>query len=431
MTETTSSLQRTTLPLDRRRPTGDQPRSSVAARLVTGAALSGICLVLLPIALLVLGAFVPKLPVIGQLGSLLSGWFAWAGLATALLLVVRLLLTGRSAARKRRPWHHVVASFAAAVLVGCVTVMVSFTATGLENGVLINPLARPASPRAPDAVEQYGTVPADPERFGLAAGEPLEVSVWAPTPPSTGPAPIAFFTHGGGWIGGAPADDSAGMKATMADEGWLVISAEYTLATPDHPTADIAEAQVGCAMAWAASHAADYGGTPATFVSLGDSAGGNLALNTAYRGNADRLNCPGADRFPTVDAVAVLFPAVDPYALHADALTSGSRPGRSFTQWYTGGTPAERPETYRAVKSSTHINSQAPPTLILQGQNDHTVQPHAVYEFAATAARAGVDTTLVRVPFADHVFEATPMGSQLYSKVTLKWLEDLGLDPER
>ncbi|WP_309081669.1 alpha/beta hydrolase [Zhihengliuella sp.] len=407
------------------------PHPSGLTRLLVGVALLAACLALAAVALLVLGAFFPELPLLGQIGSLLSGWFARVGVAVALVLAVGLALTRWTSRRGRRRWRVVLAALGAVALLGCIVVTVRVVATGLDHGVLINPLAGPTAPRAPDAMEQYGTVPDDPERFGALAGEPLEVSVWTPTTPQAGSAPIAFFIHGGGWISGSATDDAAGMKATLADSGWLVISAEYTLAAPARPTAGIAEAQLGCAMAWAAAHAPDYGGSPGTFVSLGDSAGGNLAINAAYRGNAGTLSCPRQGPLPDVDAVAPLFPAVDPYALHADAITGGDRPGRDFTERYTGGTPAERPEVYRAVDSSTHVSPQAPPTLILQGTNDHIVRPHAVDDFAAEAAAAGVDTTLVRVPFADHVFEASPMGSQLYTEVTLRWLEDLGLSPER
>jgi acetyl esterase len=358
------------------------------------------------LAVLLTGAFFPDIPGVGVLGSIASGFSTWIGLAALMALALTVVLV----ARRRTVWRILIAAIATLVIVGATTITIQLTATGQANGVTINPFAVMATTRAPDEVAVYG------ER----EGDDLNISVWKPSDSRTN-APIAFITHGGGWVEGASTDDWGGMIPTLTGAGWLVVSAEYTLATPSFQTADIAESQIACAMAWTTRNASTYGGDPTRFVSLGDSAGGNLAINASYRSNSGDLTCDQVGPMPHVAATATLFPAVDPYSLYNDT-ASGTYPGRTFLDRYIGGSPDEYAALYASVDSSTHISSDAPPTLILQGQNDHLVQVHGAREYADTAESAGIDMTLVVVPFGEHVFQFAPLGAELYTKITMEWL---------
>jgi acetyl esterase len=391
------------------RPSDTRPRTGRAIMLAVLRYLGGLLVVAL--ALLVAGAFFPDIAGIGVIGSVSSGFSTWIGVATLVALAVTVFLI----VRRRTLARILVAAVAALTLVGATTITVQLVATGQANGVMINPFAGMPSSRTPDEVAVYGE----------HDGEDLEVSIWSPSGDVTD-APIAFITHGGGWVEGAPTDDWGGMIPQLTAAGWLVVSAGYTLATPSLHTADIAESQIACAMAWTAQNAATYGADPTKFVSLGDSAGGNLAINTSYRSNSGELSCDEIGPLPRIAATATLFPAVDPYSLYNDT-ASGTHPGRTFLDRYIGGSPEQYPDLYESVDSSTHISTDAPPTLILQGQNDHLVQAHGAREFADAADSAGLDVTLVVVPFGEHVFQFAPLGAELYTKVTLKWLESQGI----
>jgi acetyl esterase len=373
----------------------------------------GAC-VALALALVTLGAFTPDIPVLGVVGAALSGTAPWMG-ATALVIV---LISVWLVIRRRSVLRIVLGSIAAATVVGCTVISAQLVAVGSEHGVSLNPFAVPSSSREPDRTVQYAT----------HDGDPLHVSVWTPDE-ATGDAPVAFFTHGGGWVSGDPSLDLAGMLSQLSDAGWLVVSAEYTLATPEHHTSEFVEDQIGCAMAWTTANASEFGADPSTFISMGESAGGNLAINTAYRSSSGDLTCDSTGEMPAVDGVVTLFPGVSPYGLYEDPIAGGMLPGRTFMEQYIGGSPAQFPEQYQRVSSSTHLDATSPPTLIFQGEHDHLVQAPRVYDFVDETTRAGVDTTLVRVPFGEHGFPLLPLGGRIYTDITMQWLEDRGLTP--
>lgn len=379
------------------------------ALLVLGAA----AIVLL--ALLVLGAYAPGIPGVGLVGSFLSGYAAWTAVGAAAATA----LAGWAFARRRARARAAFTAVAALSTVGALVIVVRLLALGAEHDVALNPFAAAAPESGPDAVVAYAQ----------HEGQDLDVAIWVPSAAAAdGTAPIALFVHGGGWISGAATDNSDD-KRWFADRGWLVLSVDYTLSSASRHLWDTSVRQVGCAMAWAAEHAAEHGGDPSRLAVLGDSAGGNLAINAAYQASAGTLepSCPG--EVPAVDAVAVVYPAVDPVGFHdnPDPIMGGT--AREMTEHYTGGTPTEHPERYAAIASASHISSAAPTTLIVAPQHDHLVPPSGAEAFAAQARESGVEVELVRVPFADHVFDAAPLGGALARGVTEHWLRDRGLAP--
>lgn len=368
--------------------------------------------VALVLALVVVGAFVPAIPAIGILGSLMSGA---AGLLAVVLLVDAAVI-GWFLRRRRTAWRVLTLGTTAMALGGCVVICAQLVALGDTYGASVSPFASAPTSSGPDHVARYGQ----------DRGEPLSVGVWEPAEDAVPEAArVALVVHGGGWASGSMADDPSGLKREMADQGWLVLSVEYTFATPNRPTWDLAESQVGCAMVWARANAARYGGDPSRLALLGDSAGGNLAINVAYRARAGTLTPACEGGLPTVEGVAVAYPAVDPYALYDNRDPIMGPIGRTAISQYIGGSPAEYPHRYEAVASASHVEASSPPTLIVQGDNDHLVAASDVEGFVTTAEHAGVDVTLVRIPHGEHGLDASPMGSQLYTQITIAWLRGL------
>jgi len=62
---------------------------------------------------------------------------------------------------------------------------------------------------------------------------------------------------------------------------------------------------------------------------------------------------------------------------------------------------------------------------------DHLVVPEAAYGFAAQARAAGIDTRLVRMPYAEHSFDlrSGSIGNQMVRQVMLGFLQKHGLKP--
>jgi acetyl esterase/lipase len=212
----------------------------------------------------------------------------------------------------------------------------------------------------------------------------------------------------------------------FADRGWLVLSIDYSLSSPRRHLWNVTQGQVGCALSWVAENATAYGGDAQRLSLTGDSAGGNLAINTAYLRSAGQLPSACGGVAPDVDAVSVLYPAV-----HLAGIYDYSSAGRRFVTNYIGGSPKQLAERYAAVDSIEKINPNAPPTLILTGEADDLVSVDDIDAFAQRARDVGVNIKLVRFPHANHAFDLLPgsIGQQAYRQLTDQWLRAHGQQP--
>ncbi|GIJ11646.1 alpha/beta hydrolase [Micromonospora andamanensis] len=101
--------------------------------------------------------------------------------------------------------------------------------------------------------------------------------------PASGPVLVYF--HGGGYFSGSKNWEGRGLLHHLAERGWLCVSATYRL----RPGAGFEEhlADATAAMAWARTHAAEYGADASTVVMAGSSAGAHLTSLYALRATPD------------------------------------------------------------------------------------------------------------------------------------------------
>jgi acetyl esterase/lipase len=237
---------------------------------------------------------------------------------------------------------------------------------------------------------------------------------------------VIVYVHGGGFRTGTFTETAADLR-WFAEQGWLVVSIEYRLAEPGHPTWDEAPRDVACGLAWVGRHAADHGGNPSFLALMGDSAGGNLAINVGFAAAAGRDigDCPLP--VPVPSAIAVQYPAVDVESIYTDGFPIPGFEPVDLIEGYIGGSPEQFPERVAAVTSASYITPAAPPTLVILPENDSLVVPRGTEGFAQAAEAAGVDLRLVRLPFANHVFNqlaANSLGNQIGRSLRLRFIED-------
>ncbi|MHC1563328.1 alpha/beta hydrolase [Actinomycetospora sp. C-140] len=292
-----------------------------------------------------------------------------------------------------------VATVATLVLAGAVGAVVTATlgAGGSVDPLRAVALSGPPEGSAPDARPVYATGP---------EGQQLHLAVTRPRA-AAGPAPVFVWVHGGGWTTGSELDRAADMRR-MADAGWLAVSVEYTLTRPGRPTWDVAGPQVACALARVAEHAGEYGADPSRIVLGGDSAGGQLAVTVGQRAaaGAQPSACASPVPVPRPRAIATIYPAVD----LADTYVHG-RGAQRFAVAYTGATPEQRPERYRAVTGTDSLRAGGPPVLAVTPSRDRLVPPGGTSRYVETAQGSGVTAERVAIPFADHAFDTGPDGS--------------------
>ncbi|GII26437.1 alpha/beta hydrolase [Planosporangium mesophilum] len=389
-------------------------------RLVSVAVVSVATLLVGVPTLIVLGTFLHGVPYLG-LASIVGPpfviWLAAAALAGGALAAYRW---------RQRHGHFsaTLAILAVLAATGTTVITTRMTAAVEHAGAdisLVRAFGTGFPKVTPDAEASYTTY----------QGQPLKLSIYRPAGSSAGSrAPVLFYIHGGGWIYGTRDDRSADLR-WFADQGWLTISVDYTLSSANRHLWDVTQGQIGCGLAWVAQNAHQYGGDPNRLSITGDSAGGNLAINTAYMAATKTLPSSCGGPTPTVDAVSAVYPAVDPADVyHNDDAALGSA-ARYLTRAYTGGSPQQFPDRYKSVSSAAHLSDATPPTLILVGEADHLVPPQGTYRFAEQAKNRGVDLKLVRVPHGDHAFDAATgsIGDQAYRQLTVKWLRDHGQTP--
>jgi acetyl esterase/lipase len=253
--------------------------------------------------------------------------------------------------------------------------------------------------------------------------------VWNPRG-VTGPAPVLVYVHGGGWIGGSELGGADDLRA-FADHGRLVVSVGYTLDSPTRPTWDVAGPEVACALTKVAALAPGLGGDPSRIVLAGDSAGGQLAVSVAYHAasGTQASSCGGV--VPVPRGVLVQYPAVDLLDDYAHGYDPG-HPGSSaayLLRWYLGGTPQQVPDRYRALSGVPAITPHAPPTLVIGPTRDELVPPGGVSRFVAAARAAGVDASLVAMPYANHAYDTLgtgSLGNQASRSIREHWLDEHG-----
>jgi acetyl esterase len=337
-----------------------------------------------------------------------------------LLVIAALPAIGLGLGRRRCSPRRTATAAAAAGIAGAVTgiaiIAIMISVVGAAGGsVNIFRALAPSSVAAasPSANAVYNTV----------NGQALSVAIYRPSGPPRA-WPTLFYIHGGGWSGGGN-DTAKTDYRWYANRGWLVISAQYRLATPTDHTWNQAPGDVACALSWTARNAARLGADLNHLVLAGDSAGGNLAINLGYSAAAGtaRSNCGGT--VPVPAAVVATYPAVDPVSVYHDNFTFGAVSGGASVAEYTGGTPQQYPSRYKAISSSTYLTGNAPQTLIIEPEHDSLVPPGGVYAFVSQARAAGVDLTLAAIPFANHTFDfhaAGTIGDQARLTITQNYL---------
>jgi acetyl esterase/lipase len=274
----------------------------------------------------------------------------------------------------------------------------------------------------------FSTSAADAQQtYTTADGQPLQAVIYRPADASHD-MPVMLYLHGGGWIAGS-ADDIASDLRWFADRGWLVISVDYRLATETEATWDKAPQDVACALVWAAKNVGRFGGNAERLVLVGDSAGGNLAINIGYSAALGQAQSGCGGIVPVPDAVVVQYPVVDPQDAYHHGYAFGVGP-QLYVARYIGGSPDTFPDLIRAISSATYLSDKAPPTLIIEPERDGRIPSAGVFRFAEQARAAGVDITLVHIPFANHAYNqlaASSIADQGRLTITQHYLVQRGM----
>jgi acetyl esterase/lipase len=203
----------------------------------------------------------------------------------------------------------------AAILAGCQTAPSSPDPTGRANADMLRVLtayqASGAKPVATLSVEQARAQPTPgdaatavavqrglPAKMPLAqvtdiqiqgAAGPIPARVYDPQT-GRGGAPVILYFHGGGWVTGTLDTYDASDRALANGTGAIVVSVQYRLGPENRFPA--AQNDADAAYVWLLRNAGTIGADPQRIALAGESAGGNLAIDTAIWARDGRLPPP-------------------------------------------------------------------------------------------------------------------------------------------
>ena len=268
----------------------------------------------------------------------------------------------------------------------------------------------------------------------------LLCDLWQP-PGNIKPSGLAFiYMHGSAFY---ILDKDFGTRPLfrrLAAQGHVIMDVAYRLA----PETDLMGMinDVKRAIVWMKENAGRYGVDPDRIILGGGSAGGFLALMAAYTVDDPGftpVELEGMDL--SCSGVIAEYPATDLEALYYHTnqhLTTRSQPGQpkkrvptKMPAWMKkaigtdfhrlgmdkrfenvgtiaplfGGHPDEYPERYTLFSPITHINSNCPPTLLIQGEHDIMAPVNSTRLLYSRLIKEKVPAVMHILPQTDHGFD--------------------------
>jgi acetyl esterase/lipase len=268
----------------------------------------------------------------------------------------------------------------------------------------------------------------------------LLCDVWQPNA-TVIPSGLAFiYLHGSAWY---LLDKDMGTRPFfnhLAAQGHVIMDVAYRL-SPETDVMGMVN-DVKRAIVWMKENARTYGVNPDTIVVGGGSAGGHLALMTAYTANNPQFTpkeLEGKDL--SVCGVVSLYGPTDLKAMYYHTnqqLTTRSNPALAekvvpaqMSEWLVkrmgkayyrfkfdkgfanagafapllGGHPDECPEQYALFSPVTHVHANCPVTILIQGEHD-VMAPVKTTRFLQTLlVEKKVPTVMHILPQTDHAFD--------------------------
>lgn len=211
----------------------------------------------------------------------------------------------------------------------------------------------------------------------------------------TGKAPLVIYYHGGGWVIADLKTYDATPRLLAKELHAVVVSVEYRHA-PEHKF-PAQHDDANMAYDWAVKTAAGWGGDPMKLVIVGESAGGNLAINVAIHARDAGMVAP--------EAIVAVYPiASSDQSLPSKSEAANAKPlNTPMLTWfghYVQRTPADMMDPRWDLTKATLRG--LPPVTIINADIDPLRDDGMALERALRAA--GVATERKVYPGVTHEF---------------------------
>jgi len=210
----------------------------------------------------------------------------------------------------------------------------------------------------------------------------------------TTPQPTLVYFHGGFWAAGTKEGSLLSLIPWM-EMGWNVVNVEYRLARVAPAPAAVEDCL--CALRFLAAQAKTYNIDVNKIVTMGESAGGHLALTSAMIPESAGLDrqCAGATPVPAVAAAINWFGVTDVN----DVIDGPNRANAAMT--WLGSLP-NRTEIANRVSPLNYVRKGLPPILSIHGDADRVVPYQHGVRLHEALNKVGVVNQLITIPGGGH-----------------------------
>jgi acetyl esterase/lipase len=225
----------------------------------------------------------------------------------------------------------------------------------------------------------------------------------------TTPQPTVIHFHGGYWAAGAK-EASQMYLIPWFEMGWNVVNVEYRLARVALAPAAVEDCL--CALRFVGAQAKMYNFDVNRIVSMGESAGGHLALTTGMIPESTGLarECEGAP-LPKVAAIINWYGVAD-----VGDVIDGPHKANLAAQWF--GSLPNRDELAHRLSPLTYVRADQPPVLTIHGDADPIVNYQQAVRLQEALTKAGVQNQLLTIPGGHHGNFSAEERTKIY--VTIK-----------
>jgi acetyl esterase/lipase len=236
-------------------------------------------------------------------------------------------------------------------------------------------------------------------RYGDHPAQLLDVWRRPDLPPN---APVLLFVPGGAWVQGTRVLQAHTMLSHLVEQGWVCLTMDYRV-SPVHRWPRHVQ-DVNAAIAWARSNVDRFGGDRDFVAIAGCSAGGHLAALAGLTPGDPQFRGELVDHADTsVDAVIGIYGRYD----WQDRSTATRRNFQGFLERVVVRRSQSRhPEIFAAASPMARLHEDAPPFLLIHGDQDAIIPVDEARKFHA--ALAEVSKSPVRyceIPRAGHAFD--------------------------
>jgi acetyl esterase/lipase len=248
----------------------------------------------------------------------------------------------------------------------------------------------------------------------------LLCDIWRPAEGNA--SGLAFvYIHGGAWF---HMDKDIGTRSFfrhLVAQGHTVMDVAYRRC-PEVDIYGMIE-DVKRAVAWMKANASHYGVNPEKIVLGGASAGGHLALLAGYTPEHPELTpddikdsdlsvCGILSYYGFTDLLALYqfmnlqtMEGGDPVPLGTNLGNWGGVRYQGRLDVLLGGWPQEAPDMYQLASPVTHVQTECPPTLLIQGEQDIFCPVDATRAHYTKLVQAGVPAINLVFPYTNHGFD--------------------------